>query len=221
MRQQDASQRAGGLIAEEKLAGLFAVVVRAPPYPQHMESRAEAYFSAHFPEAVATTASGMFDLIPAIRALSLARIAGILPGVRWEFCPGLNIVCGPSGSGKTRILEVLRKRRGTVVSLLPSPAPRDFRGMSFGQTVMAVGEMLLALQPIGSCLLMDDVLGSLDRQNTERLLDRLLTHDKQVVLTVKSHQCDVVRISARGTATRFLCITLPPQRGQASDRQHE
>jgi recombinational DNA repair ATPase RecF len=124
-------------------------------------------------------------VIPEVNQLSLAAVEGLDAAKTWAFDSRLNIVCGPSGSGKTRVLEALRQRTGTVAAILPPPEPCDFASMSFGQTVMGLGTILLDIQPEGTCLLMDDVLGSLDQENTEHLFHLLRMHGKQVILTVK------------------------------------
>ena len=175
------------------------------------------FFTKHFPAPVATIGVGLFDVIPEVNQLSLAAIEGLDAAEAWAFGSRLNIVCGPSGSGKTRVLEALKQRTGTVAATLPPPEPRDFDGMSFGQTVMGLGKILLDIQPERTCLLMDDVLGNLDRENTEHLIHLLQTHGKQVILTVKPHQLDVVRTGTDGMPVRFFHLALPVGGGHAAE----
>jgi hypothetical protein len=181
-----------------------------------MKPRTETFFRTYGPESVESIATCLFDVIPAVRAISLAMIDGINPKTSWEFGPRLNIVCGPSGSGKTRVLEALRQRTGTVAMALPPQEQCDFNGMSFGQTVMGLSKILLDLQPERTCLLMDDVLGNLDRENTEQLFHLLRIHGKQIILTVTPHQLDGIKTSSAGMQVRLFHLALPGGGGHAA-----
>lgn len=195
---------------------------QAPPACADMTTcHIESFFKTHFPEPVASIATGLFDVVPAVRAIALSTIEGIEPKRSWGFGPRLNVVCGPSGSGKTRVLEALRQRTGTVATALPPQKQCDFDGMSFGQTVMALGKLLLNIQPEGTCLLMDDVLGYLDQESTAHLFHLLRPHGRQVILTVKPHQLDVVRTSSDGMPGSFFHLTLPSLCNDEAERRYE
>lgn len=169
--------------------------------------RQALFFSTHFAEPVASAASEKFDIIPAVRALSLANIEGLGSRGVWEFGPRLNVVYGVSGSGKTRVLEAL-KRQSDSVPTLPVPMPTDFSTMSFGHTVSSLCEILLNLQPQGSCLLMDDALHNLDDEHQRRLCSLLRKHDRQVIVTVKTHLIEKVRELSRELSARVFELEL-------------
>ncbi|MCE9616492.1 MAG: hypothetical protein K8T26_19635 [Lentisphaerae bacterium] len=141
-----------------------------------MKPGTETFFKTFIPESVEAIATGLFDVIAAVRAFSLTTIDGIGPKASWKFGPRLNIICGPSGSGKTRVLEALRQRTGTVSAPHPPGHPCDFSGMSVGQTVMVLCRFLLDIQPGRTCLLMDDILGHLDHEGSAHLFRLLRKH---------------------------------------------
>lgn len=166
------------------------------------------FLEAHFPDPVASSARGLFDVIPAVSELSLAEIGGLEPTATWAFGPRLNVVRGISGSGKTRVLEALKQKADSAVSLA-NPRRCDFTTMSSGQQVWALSEILLEVQPAGTCLLMDDVFDHLSEKTQLQLCDILRGHKEQVVMTMKNHFGEAVTNALRRADARFVSLALP------------
>ena len=166
----------------------------------------EPYFRKHFSGHTASVASGLFDLTPAVTRFNPSELAGIQLNEEWVLGPRLNIISGLSGSGKTRVLDAMKGQCRLPPNLHP-PATVDFTGKSMGQAVLILTDIMLHIQPTGTCLFLDDVFGFLDQESTAHVCRLLQSHVKQIVLTVNSHAESLVMTLCESPMA--LCFHLP------------
>jgi hypothetical protein len=169
----------------------------------------EEYLRANLPGDVALNACGLFDVVPAVSKFKPSSLAGVELDEDWAFGPRVSVVVGPSGSGKTRILEALKLTTGIGPNLM-APGPADFTGKSMGQTLVILTEIMLQIQPPGTCLLLDDVFCCFDQDNVAYAAGLLCAHEKQVILTLPSHAERHLRTLCEHAAARTFHLPFTP-----------
>jgi hypothetical protein len=152
-----------------------------------------------------------FGICKNVSAFKPSAVPGVEAPGEWEFCSGLNVIVGASGSGKTRVLKVLKTTAGPVDFDLWTGLPVPGLA-SQGQALMGAVRHLLNIQPVGTCLMIDDVACRFDQFNLKLFIKMLIAHQRQVIMTCSPDLLERIKPLCSGNGVRIFKLSLPRTR---------
>lgn len=163
--------------------------------------RIEPWLRDQFPSDVAVSLREHFDVVRAVEAVSFPGVPGLEHLGVVAFGAHLNIVSGRLH--KTRFLQQLKLAAGPA-SDLPQLSLAKLGSLSAGQWMMLVFENLIRVQPVGTCLLCDDILDHVDLPHIRAAFALLRAHPRQVVVTVRPRMMPMVQNLVRDAEVVFV-----------------